>query len=164
MPKSTEQWERDAENAPVRTTVKVIVIAVAVVLVVGAGVWGLGTAFSWFKGQGDGYRQKNSAQNWITAQRGFHQQYNDIQAYASKITVARKDLTDYQKAHPSTGNGTPYDPVAQQAGNLQTTLSGLQQQCMTTVAQYNTDAESYLTQDWRDADLPSHMDAEACHG
>lgn len=162
MGRSVDDWAEDFEDAPVRTSVKVVVIVLAVLLVLGAAVWGLGVAFSWWKGQGDGYQQKNSAQNWITAQRGFHQAYNDIKVYGTKIADAKQALTDYQKAHPGIGNGTPWDPAAQQESNLQTTLTGLQQQCLNTVAQYNTDAKAYLTEDWRDAELPSQVDVGEC--
>lgn len=162
MGKSTEEWAESFEDHPVATSVKGVVIVIAVMLVLGAGVWGLGVAFSWWKGQGDGYQQKNSAQNWIAAQRAFHQEYNDVQAYGQKITLAKQQLDAFQKAHPQVGNGTPYDPLAQQEGNLQTTLTGLQQQCMNTVAQYNTDAKAYLTEDWRDASLPSQLEPGMC--
>lgn len=41
-------------------------------------------------------------------------------------------------------------------------LTGLTQQCQNVVTQYNTDSQSYLTQDFKDANLPEKLDPAAC--
>lgn len=120
--------------------------------------WGLWVLLSPAKGAGDAYVQKNSANNWVAAQAGFHRDYETIKAFGQQISDAQQQLTSYEAAHPSLGNGTPYDPVAQQDTNLRTTLTGLQQQCQNTVSDYNTRAQSYLTRDFRDAGLPDRID------
>ena len=43
-----------------------------------------------------------------------------------------------------------------------TNLTCLEQECQSTVADYNTNAQSYLTQDWRNAALPNHLDTSMC--
>lgn len=162
MAKSAERWADDLENKPVRTIVKAVAIVVAVVVVIFAILWGFGVVSAPWKGKGDAYREKESAQNWINAQRTFHQQFNDVQAYQAKIASAKTQLDDFTKVHPNVGNGTPFDPLLQQQSNLQTTVTGLQQSCQNTVADYNTNAQSYLTQDWRDAGLPEQLDLSMC--
>lgn len=162
MSKSVDDWAEDFEDHPVRTTVKGFAIVIGVILVIGSVIWGLTVVFSGAKGQGDGVIRKNSAQNWISAQTAFHQQYESVKTAQVKIGAAKKSVEDFKRENPNIGNGTPWDPMAQQYGNLQTTLTGLQQGCMNTVSQYNTDAESYLTEEFRDAQLPDRLDPKMC--
>jgi hypothetical protein len=160
MRRSIDDWMDDVESRPVVTGLKVLFGFLALAVLIAVGLWFLGVVASPWQGKGDAKKDKNSAANWIAAQRGFHQEREDVTAFQAKIATARQDLQAFEQSHPS--NGTPYDPNAQQAQNLRTTLTGLQQQCVNTVATYNTDAQSYLTEDWRDADLPDHLDPAAC--
>jgi hypothetical protein len=160
MRRSIFDWQDEAESRPVVTGLKALFAVLALVILLFAGLWFLDLVTSPLKGQGDAKKDKNSAANWVAAQRAFHQERNDVTAFQVKIAGARQALKAFEKDHP--GNGTPYDPNAQQAENLRTALTGLQQQCVNTVTTYNTDAQSYLTEDWRDADLPDHLELTAC--
>jgi len=166
MPRSMSDWEREAEDRPVLTAKKIwfwtIGIVVATGVIVTVALWGFGVWTAPWKGQGDAYQQKHSASNWVSAQRGFHQKFNDVQGYKAKLVSARAELAAFDQAHPNVGNGTPYDPLLNQRTNLETTVTGLEQQCQNTVQAYNTDAESYLTEDWRDAKLPSRLETSEC--
>jgi len=156
-------WERGLDRRPVRTLFQLGALGVVITFVLAVLGWGLVTGFSFWWGQGDAYRQKNSSQNWVAAQRAFHQENNDVTAFQAKIALAKQTLVAFNQQHPSVGNGTPYDPDLLQQSSLQSDLTGLQQQCLNTVQSYNTDAQSYLTQDWRDADLPQRLDPGSCN-
>lgn len=165
MRRTMSDWEQEAEDRPVVTTLKFWFWTVAIVVVTGvavtAALWVTGVATAPWKGKGDAYQEKHSSGNWVAAQRAFHQQYNDVQGYKAKIAAAKQELAAVQAQYP-TSNGTPYDPGAQQVANARATLTGLTQQCQNTVTGYNTDAQSYLTQDFRDAGLPERLDPAEC--
>ena len=160
MRRSAEDWAEEWASRPVATTLKAVCGVLAAGLVLAVILWGFGVLVAPWEGQGDAHREKNSAANWVAAQRAFHQERNDVTAFQAKIATAKRDLEAFEQNHPS--NGTPYDPNAQQDQNLHATLTGLQQQCVNTVATYNTDAQSYLTEDWRDTDLPTQLDPTMC--
>lgn len=114
------------------------------ILIVGAliGVisWGITVATSGIRGQGDAITQKNSSSNWVNAQREFNRLYQEIKADDRKINDAKLALT-----------GDPTSTV------LKTNYEGLKQHCNSLVGDYNTNARSYLSQDFRDADLPDEI-------
>jgi len=161
MRRSTKDWAEEAESRPVATSLKIWFGVIALVVITVVVLWGTGVLTSWFKGKGDAYQQKNSASNWLNAQRGFHDLSNKFDTFRSQIAGAKEDLKAVQEQYP-TSNGTPYDPGAQQVANARTVLTGLQQQCQNVTAQYNTDSQSYLTQDFKDAGLPEKLDPAAC--
>jgi type II secretory pathway pseudopilin PulG len=119
----------------------VLIVILAITLT--AGIWGLQVATSRVKGQGDAQIQKNSAENWIKAQARFEKNYAEIKATDGKITNAYKVWQD-----------DPTDKTAKQ------TYTGLQSYCLSVVAAYNADARSYLTEDFRSADLPDQIQTE----
>lgn len=116
-------------------------ILVAVALAVAAAIWGVTVATSGVRGQGDAIVQKNSAANWVAAQARFEQDYQDILATDQKIVAAHTAL-----------QADPTDRT------LQTNYSGLTSYCLSKAAGYNADARSYLSQDFRAADLPAQID------
>lgn len=162
MARTVDDWAGRLDRSPIKTITQLGLLAIGIIAVFVIAIWGIRTGFSYWWGRGAATQEKNSSQNWIAAQRTFHQDVNDVTADQAKIASAKKDIHGFEAAHPSLGNGTPYDPLAQQDGNLRTTLQGLQQQCQNTVAGYNTDAQSYLTEDWRDADLPEQLSPTLC--
>lgn len=168
MRRSTSDWEEELDSRPVVTTLKFWFLTVAVIVCTGMLVtvvlWGTGVWAAPWKGKGDAYQQKYSSSNWVSAQQGFHQKYNDVQGFRVKLQAARADLADFDAKHPNVGNGTPYDPLLNTRTNLQTTVTGLSQQCQTTVQDYNTDAQSYLTEEFRDAGLPATLEPTTCDG
>lgn len=115
-------------------------LIVAVVLLAGAAVWGITVAVSGPKGQGDAEIKKNSAENWVAAQAQFERDYQDILATDQKITNAYTAL-----------QANPDDKT------LQTNYAGLTSYCLSKVAGYNADARSFLSEDFRSADLPAEI-------
>jgi hypothetical protein len=162
MSRSARDWTEELESRPVVTILKWALWPIVLISLVVVAFWMFGVLTAPWQGKGDARQEKNSSQNWTSAQREFHREANDVDAFKAKIATAKQDITNYERAHTVIGNDTPYDPVAQQDNNLRTVLSGLQQQCVNVVSSYNTDARSYLTEDWRDADLPDHLDPNVC--
>jgi hypothetical protein len=161
MRRSVDDWAEEVESRPVVTLLKGLGLLIAVGLVVMTVLWGFGVVTAPWKGKGDAYQQKESSSNWVNAQRGFHDLDNKFETYKTQVEDAKAALAEVQKQYP-TSNGTPYDPGAQQVANARTTLTGLTQQCQNVVTQYNTDSQSYMTQDFKDAGLPEKLDPAAC--
>lgn len=122
-------------------TTKVVLIAIAGVLALSALFWGISVAVSGPKGQGDAYKEKNSSKNWVQAQHDFNQKYQGIIALDKNIDQSYKAL---QRDPKDTRRQIEYD------GNVRN--------CNTAVADYNTLALSYLSKDFRDANLPYQID------
>lgn len=118
-------------------------VFLGVVALVGVGIWGFSVVTSGPKGQGDAVIEKNSAENWLEAQARFEQNYAEIKAADVKIDNAYK----IWQANPSDKT-------------LQQTYTGLTSYCLGVVADYNADARSYLSEDFRAVDLPDQIDTE----
>jgi hypothetical protein len=117
------------------------ILAVVLIIAIPIGFWAFNVATSEIKGQGDAVIEKNSAENWTAAQAGFEQDYQDILSSDLKIMNAFEAL-----------QATPDDKTAQ------TNYTGLKSYCLSAVAKYNADARSYLSEDFRAADLPAEID------
>ena len=136
------------------------VIAVLVIgAVISAGAFALNVATSDVRGRGDAVVQKNSGLNRTQAQAQFRATIESIRSLDMRLGDAKVQLDDFNKSHPSVGNGTPYDPTAEQQANLMRTLTGLQQQCRIAVADYNAMSSTYTLRDFRDADLPFKIES-----
>lgn len=157
-------WERSYEKRPISTTLGFLALGVVVTFALTALGWGLMTGFSYWWGQGDAYRQKNSAQNWTAAQVTFHQQATDFDGYLKKIAAAQQAVKEFDAAHPNLAgeDGLVGLQDAQTRQGLATNLTGLRQQCVNVANAYNTASEGYLTADWKDADLPPRLDSSSC--
>lgn len=107
--------------------------------VIGISLWAFGVFTADIKGRGDVTRTNKSAVNRIAKQEMFEQLYADANGYKGKISVAR----DAVKADPSSINNT--------------NLTGIRQQCIDTVQQYNAEARKVTSRDWRSADLPDQQ-------
>ena len=114
-----------------------VLLIILVVVAVSAAIWGITVAVSGVKGQGDAVIEKNSADNWIAAQAEFERGYQDILSTDQKIMLAYNNLQ-----------------TAPDDNTLRTNYTGLQSYCLSAVAEYNANARSYLSEDFRAADLP----------
>lgn len=119
----------------------VMVAVVVAVAVLGAVTWGIRVATSGVKGQGDAVIRKNSAENWTVAQARFESLYAEIVATDRKITVAAE-----QRA------GDPDDRTAAD------TYLGTRNVCLSMVADYNAEARTFLSADFRAVYLPPQID------
>lgn len=160
----TDRWERSLNRRPVSTTIAFLALGVVATFALVTLGWGLMTGFSYWWGQGDAYRTKNSAANWTTAQVAFHQEANDVTGFQQKIVLARQQLADFDRAHPNLAgeDGLVGMQDNQNRASLTSNLAGLQQQCLNTVTAYNTASEGFLTADWKDANLPARLDPSVC--
>jgi len=127
-------------NFASRQTAKVVVLTVVLVLVLGAVVWAIHVATAGPKGQGDAYAQQQSAANWTRAQAEFNRRYQAVQAQDRNIGVATAAL-------------------ARDPGNTrrQVELDGLTRNCNDAVGEYNSLAREYLSEQFRDSDLPAAL-------
>lgn len=147
MSLSRDEWrdiDRDARRGGGRLILWII-IAVLVVLAIGAGIWALNLATSGVRGQGDGVIQKNSSENWLDAQARFEENYQEYES-----TLVRID--SFHQAHLA----DPNDAVAK------TNWLGSISHCTDVVADYNADARNFLREDFRAADLPESLDPNTC--
>ena len=126
---------------------RIIWTAIAVVIGIFVLSWGgyaLTVAMSGPKGIGDGIKQKNSADNWIAAQKDFEQRHQEILSLDKKIALHKEAL-----------KSDPKDPI------LQTNVTGVASSCMSAVADYNAKSRSYLSEDFKSSDLPYQIDDAA---
>ena len=138
----------------------IIVVAVLIIgAVISAGAFALNVATSDVRGRGDAVIQKNSGLNRTQAQAQFRATIESIRSLDMRLSDAKVQLDDFNKSHPSVGNGTPYDPTAEQRANLLRTVTGLQQQCRIAVADYDASTSTYTLRDFRDADLPKRIES-----
>lgn len=119
------------------------IVIVLVAILISVAVWGLTVAFSGIRGEGDAIIENNSAENWTSAQARFEQNYAEIKSTDVKI----------DNAH-AMWQADPDDKTLQQ------TYSGLVSYCLSVVADYNADARSFLSEDWRSADLPQQIETQ----
>ncbi len=160
--RSADGWAEDFEHKPLITGFKVVLWVVVLGILVTALLWGTGVVTAPWKGKGDAYIQKNSADNWVAAQRTFHQEDNDYTADLGKIRDAKAALATFETGAKPDPNSIAAFQWQQQDTNLRTDLTGLEQGCQQVAANYATDAQSYLTESFRDAGLPATLDAAAC--
>lgn len=153
-------WEQKFENNPIRTSLWVVtgIFLFLLVLIwsITAVVFGLRVATAGIVGRGEAHIIKESAPNRIIQQAGFEQKFADIQKFDVQVKEAGAAIADWDKANagkPDNAIGT----LAQQRKYLVDVLTGLKQQCQTTVANYNADARKYLAADFRAADLPESI-------
>lgn len=137
----TPRYESDNPDRIFRALLWRGLMVVLIASVLGVAAWGIKVATSGVRGQGDAEQQKNSASNWTAAQARFRQLHEDIFATDRKLDV----LAAQAKADPA-------DKVAQ------TTYAGTVSYCLGLVGTYNAEAKTYLSQDFRDADLPERID------
>lgn len=127
-----------------------LIAVVLLMVVIGAGLWGLGVFSSGVKGKGDAVRTKNSGTNRIAAQERFEELYAGVKAADLKIGVAADAL-----------KRAPDDVVAQ------VNYTGSINYCIGLRADYDAEARKYTAEAWRSTDLPQQIDqgdaATDCH-
>jgi hypothetical protein len=131
------------------------VLLVGAILATGAIIWGVNVATSGIRGAGDVRTQRDRADNRVSAQAFFEQAIADTRKYDTQITDAQAELAAYAAEHkPAADDLVAVQLYQQEIAARRTTLTGLTQQCQTTVANYNAEARKTLRADWRSPDLP----------
>lgn len=131
------------EGGTAKDAWKAVGVVLFVMLIAAAGWWfayGSKVLASEPIGKGDAIIQKNSAENWLKAQARFENMYENIEAADRNIVIAYEA---YER-DPSTFNERNY--------------TGLQMSCMDMIGEYNAEADSYLSEEFRDASLPAEID------
>ncbi len=146
--------DREIVSTGRRWAVVTLVVVLLLAVIVPVVAWQLRVSTSNIKGKGDAAVIKNSAVNRIQSQAQFHSDFESVRALDLKLDDASAALNSFNAAHPNVGNGTAFDPMAEQQSNLQTSVNGIQQQCRNVVARYDASTEQYTARDFRDADLP----------
>ena len=147
-------WEdrgAELEARPFWVSFKWIVGATAVILAVVALVWVFSVGSSDVRGRGGAVKIKNDATNRIQQSEYFEQTKADYDTYPNKLAVAQAALDRAAKTD---------DPTDDQL--RETDLTGLQQQCLAVVADYNARARKYTAREFRASDLPNQLDSTTC--
>lgn len=119
----------------------VILASLLGLAVIFGGIYAIRVAIAPVTGAGDAYIEQQSAENWTAAQARFESYFQEIEATQGNIKIARDALA-----------ADPENPT------LRTNLSGVLAHCNNTVADYNAEARSYLSEEFRAADLPAQID------
>jgi hypothetical protein len=130
-------YKREAARG-IGTGYLLLIIFIVLGLITGAGLWALDVATSGVKGKGDAVKINNSAENWTAKQAFFHEKYNAVLAADKKIGTF-KALVDADTT----------DKTAL------TNYTSMQSQCQNYVSEYNAESSKFLSQDWKDPELPT---------
>ena len=122
----------------------VIALIVAAV-VLSAGLWVLSVTTSGARGQGEGIKQRNSAENWLDAQARFEENFAEYES-----TLVR--IAQFHSVHLADTS----DAVAK------TNWLGSISHCTDVVADYNADARNFLREDFLASDLPDRIEPRTC--
>lgn len=158
-----EEFTSGATRLAMKTSTKVIIYTVVAIIVLGVGGYLLNAALAGPKGAIDTHVREQSADNRISAQARFEDLYNDIKAQDDKLADAQQTLDDFVANTPVPADT---DLVATQLYTQQLTakqqvVTGIQNICHDLVADYNSEAEKILREDWRRDDLPQQIDSSA---
>jgi len=161
MSNFSQKWENEADRWNPRRVKIFFAILVAVVLITPVTIWGVSVATSDAKGKGNVEIERNSAENRVRSQAFFEQAYEDVQKFDTQIGDAQKAYDNFvaDNPKPSADDLVAAQLYTQQLNNRQVTLTGLQQQCQNTVADYNAEARKTLAAKWRSPELPYQIDS-----
>ena len=118
-----------------------VIIGIFIILVITGILWLGGVFTSGAKGEGEAYKQQQSADNRIKMQAEFNKRYQSILSQDKKIQIAADALAK-----------DPDDQVKE------INLTGLKNNCVSSVGEYNALVDSYLAKEWKDEDLPDKID------
>lgn len=138
MSRSSRDWDRDFDRRPARTTfsagVVVILIILGLSIVGGAGFWALNLASQ----PARIITQTFDANNVIYQYEWFRQQHQDILAMEPKIANAQSAFDNFLA---SAGDRSTWNTATStQYSQMQSQLTGLQNQKLSMIATYNARA------------------------
>ena len=156
----SQKWDAELERWTPRRVKLMICAFVAVVIIGPVTIWGFRIATSDAKGKGNVEIERNSAENRVRAQAYFEQSFEDVQKFDLQIGDAQKAYNDFvtNNPKPSAEDLVAAQIYGQQLNSRQVTLTGLQQQCQNTVANYDAEARKTLAAEWRSPGLPYKID------
>ena len=156
MSQFEKKWEEEADHWDPRRVKLMIAALVAVLIIAPVSIWGIRVATSDTRGAGNVEIERNSAENRIRSQAFFEQSFEDVQKFDLQIVDAQKAYDDFvaNNPKPSAEDLVAAQIYGQQLNSRQVTLTGLQQQCQNTVANYDAEARKTLASKWRSPQLP----------
>lgn len=122
-----------------------LTLAVVFFAALGGLIWVLSVASAPIKGQGDAFKQKESANNRISKQALFEDLNAEYESTLAKIGPAKQALKR--------------DPDSQIRN---TELTGLINYCISVAGDYNAESRKYTAADFKSIDLPATLDRTAC--
>jgi len=160
MSSFSQKWENELERWDPRRVKFMIAALVAVAIITPIAIWGIQVATSDTRGAGNTEIARNSAENRVRAQAFFEQAYEDVQKFDVQVVDAQKAYDDFvtNNPKPSADDLVAAQIYSQQLNSRQVTLTGLQQQCQNTVANYDAEARKTLAAEWRSPELPYKID------
>ena len=161
MTNFNQKWDAELKRWTPRRVKLMICAFVAVVLIAPVTIWGVSVATSDAKGKGNVELERNSAENRIRAQAYFEQSFEDVQKFDTQIGDAQRAYDNFvaDNPKPSAEDLVAVQIYSQQLNSRQVTLTGLQQQCQNTVANYDAEARKTLAAEWRSNELPYQIDS-----
>jgi hypothetical protein len=161
MSQFEKKWEEETDRWDPRRVKLMIAALVAVLIIAPVSIWGIRVATSDTRGAGNVEIERNSAENRIRAQAYFEQSFQDIKKFDVQIVDAQKAYDDFvtNNPKPSADDLVAAQIYGQQLNSRQVTLTGLQQQCQNTVANYDAEARKTLAAEWRSNELPYQIDS-----
>jgi hypothetical protein len=160
MSQFEQKWEEEADRWDPRRVKIILAVFLAVVIIAPVSIWGIRVATSDTRGAGNVELERNSAGNRVRAQAFFEQSYQDIKKFDVQVVDAQKAYDDFvtNNPKPSADDLVAAQIYGQQLNSRQVTLTGLQQQCQNTVANYDAEARKTLAAEWRSNELPYQID------
>ncbi len=160
MTNFNQKWEEEVDRWDPRRVKIIIAVLIAVVIIAPVSIWGIRVATSDTRGAGNTEIERNSAENRIRSQAFFEQSFEDIKKFDVQVGDAQKAYDDFlaNNPKPSADDLVAVQIYSQQLNNRQVTLTGLQQQCQNTAADYNAEARKTLAAEWRSNELPYQID------
>jgi hypothetical protein len=160
MTNFNQKWEEEVDRWDPRRVKIIIAVLIAVVIIAPVSIWGIRVATSDTRGAGNVEIERNSAENRIRSQAFFEQSFEDIKKFDVQVGDAQKAYDDFlaNNPKPSADDLVAVQIYSQQLNNRQVTLTGLQQQCQNTAADYNAEARKTLAAEWRSNELPYQID------
>ncbi len=161
MSQFEKKWEEEADRWDPRRVKIAITVLIAVLIIAPVSIWGIRVATSDTRGAGNVEIERNSAENRIRSQAYFEQSFQDIKKFDVQIGDAQKAYNDFvtNNPKPSADDLVAAQIYSQQLNSRQVTLTGLQQQCQNTVANYDAEARKTLAAEWRSNELPYQIDS-----
>jgi flagellar basal body-associated protein FliL len=118
-----------------------VILLILLIGGVGTGIWWFGVHTSGIKGAGDQQKQTNDVTNRVHWENEFNTLDQNIQSYRAQIRTAQ----DAVKQHPG-------DQFYEQ------NLTGVTQECILAVGEYNADVKKPIAAPWLPTNLPTSYD------
>ena len=99
--------------------------------------------------------------NQITTYNHFFDLNAAYQSQVAQVPVLQSELATFNKQNPS-GASDPFGQIANQRSQIDASITGLEQQCITNANQYNNDALKYTEAPFKDNNLPVTLSPAAC--